>query len=322
MAPSADTPSATGDAASGTALASKLTLEERKQLCESLDDPLNRWYRYPAARALLHVLGGLPLRPDHITYIHMAFGVAAAGLVAWGTKAALIGAFFALEIRDILDCYDGVLARAKKMSSPRGRALDEAADAISFIALAIGLAIYTKRHDPLVPNELAAAGALTSVIVGAYCAHACDFYKRRLGTALKEERDGIKDELEQKRQQRAKEKVGPLTNFGIWVDRWQYIYWDPTYANGDPVKTVLARAHRPGLKFMVRLVGMMSWENGIFIMHLGLLTGWVTESWAAGTAYGLLMIIVGRITAWRALAGRLPGEEPAAEVVKSAEAAS
>ncbi len=278
--------------------------EKRKKLAEALDDPLNRWYRYPAARGLLKIIGGLPLTPDHITYIHICFGVGAAGLVAYGATWSFIAAFFALEIRDILDCYDGVLARAKNLSSPRGRQLDEAADAISFIALAIGFAVYTKRHDPLVPWELAAAGALTSVIVGAYTAHAYDFYKRRLGTALKEGRDGIKEELEAKRIKREKEqKPGLLTHVGIWVDRWQYIYWDPTYANGDPVKTIQERSERPALRFMTRLVGMMSWENGIFIMHLGLVTGFVTGGWLAGTAYGLLMIIVGRITAWLTLAG-------------------
>lgn len=312
VAPSADTPAATA-ASDVTGQEGPLTLDERKKLAEALDDPLNRWYRYPAARGLLQIAGGLPLRPDHITYIHMAFGVAAAGLVAYGVKWALIAAFFALEIRDILDCYDGVLARAKKMSSPRGRQLDEAADAISFIALAIGLAWYTLKHDPLVPYELAAAGALTSVIVGAYCAHAYDFYKRRLGSALKEGKDGIKDELEAKRIKREaeQEKAGALTNIGIWVDRWQYIYWDPTYANGDPVKTILGRANRPGLRFMVRLAGMMSWENGIFLMHVGLLTGHVTEGWIAGTAYGLLAIIVGRVTAWLTLAGTTREEREA-----------
>lgn len=315
MVPSADI--ATADAPVSTSTPASelgLPLEERKKLAEALDDPLNRWYRYPAARGLLKVIGGLPLTPDHITYIHICFGVGAAALVAHGTKWALIAAFFAIEIRDVLDCYDGVLARAKKLSSPRGRQLDEAADAISFIALAIGLAYYTMKHDPLVPIELAGAGVLASVIVGAYTAHAYDFYKRRLGSALKENRDGIKEELDAKRLKREQEKqVGALTHIGIWVDRWQYIYWDPTYANGDPVKTIVGRSNRPGLRFMVRLAGMMSWENGIFLMHVGMLAGafWgtgVTAGWIAGTTYGLLAIIVGRITAWLTLAGRVKGE--------------
>src|SRR5947209_2561870 len=62
------------------------SLEERRELAESLDDPLNRWYRYPAARGLLRIAGGLPLRPDHVTYIHTVFGVTGAAILAWGSS--------------------------------------------------------------------------------------------------------------------------------------------------------------------------------------------------------------------------------------------
>ena len=41
-------------------------LAMRRALAEHLDDPLNRYYRYPAARGLLRVFGGLPLRPTII----------------------------------------------------------------------------------------------------------------------------------------------------------------------------------------------------------------------------------------------------------------
>jgi phosphatidylglycerophosphate synthase len=294
-----------GRAAARDDARSRLSLEERKKLAESLDDPLNRWYRYPAARGLLKIIGGLPLRPDHITYIHICFGLAAAGLVGYGARWALVAAFFALEIRDILDCYDGVLARAKKMSSPRGRALDEAADGISFIALSIGLAVYGLRHKSEIPLELYAAFAIFGVIAGAYTAHGCDFYKRRLGSALKEGRDVVHEELEAKRAQARTQKVGPLTNASIWADRWSYVYWDPTYANGDPVGTVLARAHRPGVRLMTRFVGLMSWDNGIFIIHLGLLTGAVLESWVLAVGYGVAVIVVGRVLAALALGGKV-----------------
>ena len=39
----------------------------------------------------------------------------------------LVLAFFLCEVRMILDCFDGVLARARGTSSPFGRALDEIA---------------------------------------------------------------------------------------------------------------------------------------------------------------------------------------------------
>ena len=68
---------------SGDASAS---LEVRRALAAHLDDPLNRYYRYPAARALLRVAGGLPLRPDHITYLHTTMGALGAAVMAFGTS--------------------------------------------------------------------------------------------------------------------------------------------------------------------------------------------------------------------------------------------
>src|SRR5215203_5708568 len=69
-------------------------LEERRALAEHLDDPLNRYYRYPAARGLLRIAGGLPLRPDHITYLHTSLGIVGAALIAVGGTSALIASFF------------------------------------------------------------------------------------------------------------------------------------------------------------------------------------------------------------------------------------
>ena len=97
----------------------------------------------------------------------------------------------------ILDCYDGVLARAKKLSSPRGRTLDELGDAVAYIAICIGMG------DPRPPHASRCAAACRRVrrlvLAPARCrGHAYDFYKRRLGSALKEGRDAIAEELEQK----------------------------------------------------------------------------------------------------------------------------
>ena len=70
------------------------SLDERRELAEHLDDPLNRYYRYPAARGLLRIAGGLPLRPDHITYLHTTIGVAGAAILgAHTTRTTLVVAF-------------------------------------------------------------------------------------------------------------------------------------------------------------------------------------------------------------------------------------
>src|SRR5688572_919126 len=80
--PSRDVSDRAGAANGDTA--AETSREGRLVLAENLDDPLNRWYRYPAARALLRVAGGLPLRPDHITYLHTTLGVLGAAMIAVG----------------------------------------------------------------------------------------------------------------------------------------------------------------------------------------------------------------------------------------------
>jgi len=314
--PSPDTSASTRGGAEDVPAASRLSLEERRTLALNLDDPLNRWYRYPAAHGLLRVIGGLPLRPDHITYIHTLFGILSAVLVATGSRAALLAAFVALEIRDVLDCYDGVLARAKKMSSPRGRTLDEISDAVSFIALSIGLIVYGVRFDKRLPLELFVAMGIVIVLVGAFTAHGCDFYKRRLGSALREGKDAIAAELEVKLEAARQGNPSAITRFGIFFDRWQLVFYEPKYRTGTPLATVLARAHRPGLRLFVRFVGLMSWEMGIFVIHVGLLTGYVVESWALAGLYGLTVLFVGRVLATLTLGGTVPGETPANEATQ------
>ena len=48
-------------------------------IIDSTCDAPNRFYRYPIARALLPILGRIAwLTPNHVTYLHIAFGLAAA----------------------------------------------------------------------------------------------------------------------------------------------------------------------------------------------------------------------------------------------------
>jgi len=281
--------------------------EERKKLAESLDDPLNRYYRYPAARGLLHVAGGLPLRPDHITYLHTTIGICGAALIAHGARLSMIVAFFLLEARMILDCYDGVLARAKKLSSPRGRTLDELGDATAYIAICIGMGIHVYRFDRFGSVGTVAAFGAVVLATGAMSGHAYDFYKRRLGSALREGRDAIAEELEQKHELVRSGRAKWITRFGIWFDRWQVRLYEPRYRGGDAVGTVLARAETPGVRFLVRLIGVLSWDNVLGLMSVGVLLGHVLHVQMLALAYGFTMFTTARITMWLALGAR-PGE--------------
>ncbi len=283
----------------------KASLEERRELAENLDDPLNRYYRYPAARGLLRIAGGLPFRPDHITYLHTTFGVIGAAILAFSTtRTALVLSFLLLEIRMILDCYDGVLARAKKLSSPRGRTLDELGDAVAYVAICIGMNVHVARTHPDFPTELVAAFGVIVILAGAMSGHAYDFYKRRLGSALKEGRDSIAEELEQKHELVRSGRAKWITRFGIWFDRWQVSLYEPRYAAGNPVTTVLERAHRKGVRFLVKLIGFISWDNVLGMISIGVLLDRVLEVQLFALAYGAIMFTTARVTIWRVLGGR------------------
>lgn len=291
---------------SGGVAASEASPEERLKLAENLDDPLNRYYRYPAARALLRVAMGLPLRPDHVTYIHTTCGVIGAAIMAFGAgRASLIAAFVLLEVRMILDCYDGVLARAKKLSSPRGRTLDELGDAVGYIAICFGMGIRVYRTRPEVGFSIAETVGFGAVVLamGAMSGHAYDFYKRRLGSALKEGRDAIAEELEQKNELVRSGRAKWITRFGIWFDRWQVRLYEPHYAGGDAVGAVLSRAHRGGVRFLVRLIGFLSWDNVLGLISLGVLFDRIFEVELIALAYGFVMFTTARLTIWRALGG-------------------
>lgn len=285
-----------------TSLAPTASLEERRELAENLDDPLNRYYRYPAARGLLRIAGGLPFRPDHITYLHTTIGVVGATIVAFATtRTALAIAFLLLETRMILDCYDGVLARAKKLSSPRGRTLDELGDAVAYIAICIGMNVRVARLNAGLPTELVVAFGAVVLLAGAMSGHAYDFYKRRLGSALKDGRDAIAEELEQKHELVRTGRAKWITRFGIWFDRWQVRLYEPRYVGGNAVATVVGRAHRTGVRFLVKLIGFISWDNVLGLISLGVLLDRVLEVELVALAYGVVMFTTARITIWRTL---------------------
>lgn len=279
------------------------TLEERRALADHLSDPLNRYYRYPAARGLLRVIGFLPLRPDHITYIHTLCGITAGVLIGVGDRTSLTLAFVLAEIRMVLDCYDGVLARAKKLSSPRGRTMDELGDAVAYIAITAGMCVHVfrTRHEMSVAGTIA-FGALL-IAWGGMSGHAYDFYNRRLGAALREGRDSIKEELESKLAIVNAGNAPWITRFGIWFDRWQVRLYTPT-VKGDAAQRVIERSGSAGMRWLVRIVSLMSWDNVLGFMTIAILLDRVYEVQLFALAYGFCMFTLARIMMWRVLGER------------------
>ena len=254
-------------------------------ITESTVDPPNRFYRYPAARALLPILGRIPwLTPNHVTYTHIAFGLAAAALVAFTEgKGWLVLAFVLCEVRMILDCFDGVLARARGTSSPFGRALDEIADSIAFITLSA--AMMYRLH-------LGVRGLIlvcTMLAFGGLCANAWDFYKRKITFALRDGKDGVIEELRQKKALIESGKGTFLGYWGVYFDCFQILLYEVRPKNGDAVSVIRARANDPQFRRFASLLSFLSFDNGLGILHVGALTGLFLQSQLFALGYAVFM---------------------------------
>lgn len=115
------------------------------------------------ARLAVRPLLGTGVRPNHLTAIRLATGLAACGLFALGTQPGNLWGGVLWLVSAFTDRADGELARIGNMMSARGHMLDYWADntvsALFFVAIGIGA-----RHSWLggaaIPLGLLAGGAL------------------------------------------------------------------------------------------------------------------------------------------------------------------
>ncbi|WP_437956438.1 CDP-alcohol phosphatidyltransferase family protein [Sorangium sp. So ce119] len=113
-----------------------------------MEDPLNRYYRYTIARWIVRALMRTPVTPDQVTLVQPLFAALAGYLVMFDDPRALVAGALAFELRSILDCVDGALARAKSMVSPAGHAIDALADWLGVTFLCAGIFWHFPLHPP------------------------------------------------------------------------------------------------------------------------------------------------------------------------------
>jgi phosphatidylglycerophosphate synthase len=106
-----------------------------------VEDPVNLWFNRPLAYAFVALVFRTPITPNQVTLLATLVGVIAAASIALGTADALLWGGILLWTSAILDGADGILARAKKLQSEMGRALDGTADLV-VAGAAIVAAIY------------------------------------------------------------------------------------------------------------------------------------------------------------------------------------
>lgn len=154
----------------------------------------DRLWRYPACYKLVPSFVSTPLTPNHVTAGHTLVAFAAAAMLYQESGWMAFAAGVLLEVRAVADCFDGVLARAKKLSSPYGRALDQLGDTLGFSAVMLVAALTSSRqHGPYLGWGVVLLLSLLSAI-----ATTCwDFYRRRIISLLEKGRDEVEDEYVQ-----------------------------------------------------------------------------------------------------------------------------
>jgi phosphatidylglycerophosphate synthase len=115
-----------------------------------VEDPVNLWVHRPLAYGLVAAIYRTPVTPNQITLLAILTGVTAGACFVVGTRELMVWGGALLWLSAILDGADGILARAKNLFTPLGRAIDGTGDAIVAVAtvLPAGYHLWITQHDP------------------------------------------------------------------------------------------------------------------------------------------------------------------------------
>jgi hypothetical protein len=139
-----------------------------------VEDPVNLWVHRSLAYAFCWLVYRTPITPNQVTLLAIALGLAASACWVAGTPSAMVWGGALLWSSAIMDGADGILARAKKMQSAFGRALDGMADWIVGLS-SVSAAVY-HLWQTLPPGELVGV-AVPVTVVTIIQFNQYDFYK-------------------------------------------------------------------------------------------------------------------------------------------------
>jgi phosphatidylglycerophosphate synthase len=128
-----------------------------------LEDPFNTYYRYPVALGICRFLVKTPITPNQVSVSQPVLAALAGYLVSSNDPNRMLLGVAAFELRSILDCVDGSLARAKKLSSANGHAIDALCDWLGVVLLYVGILIHFRNYPPTTALGWLGGGPATHV---------------------------------------------------------------------------------------------------------------------------------------------------------------
>lgn len=265
-----------------------------------LEDPLNRYYRYPIARLIVRALMHTPVTPNQVTLVQPFFAALAGYLVTFDDPKYLAAAAVAFEVRSILDCADGSLARAKNMSSPAGHAIDAMADWLGVVFLYIGIFWHFHLHAPPAgawSQYISVNGIiLLALFQGAARSFASDYYKLKYVSIFETGRDETADSLRRKVL-----ALGPkssfFAHFDVFIGRmghlsFEHEWFDPersrSSTSDDHIKHLMREEDAPLTRFVAFLWGI---SNGDAFLSLVILSALFNQLWLGQIFFATLGLV-------------------------------
>ena len=181
---------------------------------ELVDEVIHR----PLARRLVTLLIPTPITPNQVTLLSGLVGVTGAIALAVGVERPIwrIVAGLLLFAAVVLDCCDGQLARARKISSTTGAILDGIADYAVGISLGICGSYYMATiHGSAWYWLLGFAGIVSAALQSALFDHAKTRYTARVSGGYAEREEDIDKVVRDRAEARAAGRLGDVIL--LWV---------------------------------------------------------------------------------------------------------
>jgi phosphatidylglycerophosphate synthase len=269
-----------------------------------VEEPTNRYVYYPIAKRIVQVLLKTPITANQVTLVQPLIAAVAAYLIAHGSPMYLIAGALVFELRSLLDCVDGSLARAKNQASPNGHALDALCDWLGVVLLYLGIYLHFRSYAP--PSGVwmtyLPMGAIIgiSLFQGAMRSFAADYYMRKYGSILERGRDETVEDLRDR--QRA---LGPDSTFlaraEAWIGRCQHLSFqhEPFDAersvslSGAQADVLIAQRSGPLMRFVAALWSISSGDAYIRLTVLSVLAGhaWMWSAQLFFATVGFVWIV-------------------------------